>query len=102
MVFLGLSHVPPRLCIGDADATLEERLAQRGHRRLTTEVNDGAGPIQNHQIEAIAYRHHGPPPNKSWMSSSPIANPVDAPEPVVIITRRTASAGASMNMVRSL
>src|SRR5580704_6676001 len=102
MVLFCLAHVPSDLCIAERNAAQRKGRPERDNRRLATEVDHGSRPVENDQIEAIANGHQPVPhPNSSATTSSPIANPVDAPEPLVIITMRTLGAGASMNMLRS-
>ena len=56
MIDLGLAHIAPRRRRIDDHALGAERLDQRLDRRLATEVDHRAGPIEDDEVEAVFER----------------------------------------------
>ena len=102
MVALGPAHVGARLGRRDGDPLAGERGDQRVDRRHAAEVDHGSGPVEHHRFDrAGQHAAFFAPLSNGLMTASARPKPIDAPQPVVTITRRTSSAGASMSQVRS-
>ena len=99
VVALRHAHRPARFVAPDLDAELRERTDEDAHRREAAVVDHGAGPVEHDRLQLRL--GHQIPPNRSAITSSPIANAVLAPVPLVTITRRTAGSGASMTKSQS-
>ena len=50
---LGHAHRTARFVDADLDAEFGERLDERAHRGERPVVDDGAGPIENHRLDAL-------------------------------------------------
>src|SRR5271167_2070072 len=102
MVRLGFPHVAPSRGRFDRHTFRCEGFEQRLDGRLAAEVDHRARPIEDHQVETITETHFAASPsNRLAITSSPMANPVDAPAPDVTVAMRTYGCGASTNTCRS-
>jgi len=102
VIALCLAHIASRRGGIDGDAFGGKRLDERLDRRFAAEVDHRPRPIEDDQLEAFLETHAATPmSNRLVANSSPIAKPVDAPEPLVTIATRTAASGASINTGRS-
>ena len=62
MILLGQAHAGARVVLCDLHTFAGQRLDQRQDRGAAAEIDDGAGPVEHHQLQRreILIRHHMP------------------------------------------
>ena len=97
MIQFGAAHIGAGLGGGERQTLGGKYGDQRLHRRHAAKIDDGAGPIEHHSFYRKA--HASSPKvrlNRSPITRSASAMPVEAPVPLVTITSRTPGSGVPM------